>query len=227
MEENQVSKKDWAIGCGGCLGIIAILGIVLFLFMGCMADMTEDQKKEDNKQESKKEKDQKEIEETNKRLEEKAKKTEELNKKENNLKTDEKQNNDSSDKAMSVSDYKKEISSYRSQIQNAGSDLSDLSTEMNSKGMLTDVGKEKIDGVNMLLENSSFIIKGLKEEVIPPKKFADDHADLLEADEHYTQAMQHLDTFKSSEDTNDLDLALKELNEGTEIADIAIRNILN
>lgn len=213
MEENQVSKKDWAIGCGGCLGIIVILGIILFLFMGCMADMTEDQKKEDNKQESKKEKEQKEIEE--------------LNKKENNLKTDEKQNNDSSDKAMSVSDYKKEISSYRSQIQNAGSDLSDLSTEMNSKGMLTDVGKEKIDGVNMLLENSSFIIKGLKEEVIPPKQFADDHADLLKADEHYTQAMQHLDTFKSSEDTNDLDLALKELNKGTEIADIAIRNILN
>ncbi|WP_204254353.1 hypothetical protein [Mammaliicoccus sciuri] len=82
MEENKTNKNDWKYGCGGCLGIIVILGIVLFLFMGCMADMTEEQKKEDSKQESKREKEQKEIEETNKRLEEKAKKTEEENKKE-------------------------------------------------------------------------------------------------------------------------------------------------
>lgn len=85
MEENKTNKNDWLFGCGGCLGIIIILGLVLFLFMGCMADMTEEQKKEDSKQEKaekKKEDEQKEIDETNKRLEEKAKKTEEENKKE-------------------------------------------------------------------------------------------------------------------------------------------------
>lgn len=56
MKEDKKSKNDWLFGCGGCLGIIIILGLVLFLFMGCMADMTEEQEKEDKKQVSKEKK---------------------------------------------------------------------------------------------------------------------------------------------------------------------------
>lgn len=69
MSENkkEMSNKEFAIGC---IGLIAVLGLVLFLFMGCMAKMTEQDQPS---------KEQKEIEETNKRLEEKVKKTEKEN----------------------------------------------------------------------------------------------------------------------------------------------------
>lgn len=90
-EENKLEKKDWLFGCGGCLGIIFILGLVLFLFMGCMADMTEEQKKDDNKQLSEQEK----IEETNKRLEEKSKETEKSQEKEETKKKEKKKEKDS------------------------------------------------------------------------------------------------------------------------------------
>lgn len=66
MAENkkEMSNKEFAIGC---VGIILVLGLILFLFMGCMAKMTDEDQPS---------KEQKEIEETNKRLEEKAEKTE-------------------------------------------------------------------------------------------------------------------------------------------------------
>lgn len=63
MAENnkkEMSNKEFAIGC---LGLIVVLGLVLFLFMGCMAKMTE------NNEPTKQEK-------TDKRLKEKAEKTE-------------------------------------------------------------------------------------------------------------------------------------------------------
>lgn len=110
MEENKTNKNDWKYGCGGCLGIIVLLGIVLVLFMSCMANMTEEQ--EDNKQVSKQEKEQKEIEETNKRLEEKAKKTEEQNKKEKSKeeKFAEEQVNKDNESSNVEKDIKKRVS---------------------------------------------------------------------------------------------------------------------
>lgn len=92
MSENkkEMSNKEFAIGC---VGLIAVLGLVLFLFMGCMAKMTEEDQpsKED-----------KEIEETNKRLEEKAEKTE-------------KENSDKNEKAEKISET--DIEDFKDTVQ--------------------------------------------------------------------------------------------------------------
>lgn len=92
MSENkkEMSNKEFAIGC---VGLIAVLGLILFLFMGCMAKMTEEDQPS---------KEQKQIEETNKRLEEKAEKTE-------------KQNSDNNEKAKKISET--DIEDFKDTVQ--------------------------------------------------------------------------------------------------------------
>lgn len=83
MTENskkEMSNKEFAIGC---LGLIVVLGLILFLFMGCMAKMTE------NNEPTKQEK-------TDKRLKEKAENT----KKEQEKETSQSKKESKVDKSM-------------------------------------------------------------------------------------------------------------------------------
>ncbi|WP_330988700.1 hypothetical protein [Staphylococcus pseudintermedius] len=210
-------KDENKKGCLGCLGIIVLIVLV---FSGCSALFGDDEdkpKSETEKQtlkqvdvQEKKEKNEKEkakngVEETSKKIEDSKVET---------------------SKTMTEDEYKGVIRSYQMQIQLAGEDLQKLQYEMNDSGRLTNKGKDLVYAIYGSLDGADLILKGVKDNVVPPSKYENDHQNLLDANEHFQNAARSLEDFEQSENTDSLDNALTELNIATENADIDVRNIL-
>ncbi|MEJ7540354.1 MULTISPECIES: hypothetical protein [Staphylococcus intermedius group] len=220
-KKSENEKDENKKGCLGCLGIL----IVIFLVIGgCNALFNNDDESESdtNKQEKKKTKVEDEENKKEEKKEEKAKpkkEVEETSKKIEDSKVE-------TPKAMTEDEYKGVIRSYQMQIQLAGEDLQKLQYEINDNGRLTNKGKDLVYAIYGSLDGADLILKGVKDNVVPPSKYENDHQNLLDANEHFQNAARSLEDFEQSENTDSLDNALNELNIATENADIDVRNIL-
>lgn len=130
------------------------------------------------------------------------------------------------DKAMSTKEYDGIIRSYQAQIQLVGEDLVKLESEINDDGKTTTKGSDLLYAISGSLETSSIILNGAENEVVPPSKFEQDHKNLNEADSHFQNAAKQINDFEETGNPEDLNNALDQMQEGTDIADISIRNIL-
>lgn len=183
---------------GGCLGCLVIIVALFLLIGGCTMIFGDDEEKE--KEEAPKEKVEKTSEKTKRNIQDvKGPLTEE--------------------------EYQGVVKNYAMQIQLAGEDLAKLSNEMNDSGRTTNKGKDLIYAIYGSLDGADLILKGVNNNITPPAKYEQDHASLLEANSHFQNASESLKSFEESENTDDLNNALNELVEGTEIADISVRNV--
>ncbi|MCD8890956.1 hypothetical protein K2V52_03140 [Staphylococcus nepalensis] len=130
------------------------------------------------------------------------------------------------DKTMSVQEYQGVVRSYQSQIQLAGDDLMKLENEINDNGKTTNKGKDLLYAISGTLESSSLILDGAKNDVIPPSEFKQEHKNLKEADNYFQTAAKQINNFEETENPEDLNNALEQIQTGVDNADISIRNIL-
>ncbi|WP_268222150.1 hypothetical protein [Staphylococcus ureilyticus] len=130
------------------------------------------------------------------------------------------------DKTMSVEEYQGVVRSYQSQIQLAGEDLMKLENEINDNGKTTNKGKDLLYAISGALESSSLILDGAKNDVIPPSEFKQEHKNLKEADNYFQTAAKQINNFEETENPEDLNNALEQIQTGVDNADISIRNIL-
>lgn len=130
------------------------------------------------------------------------------------------------DKTMSVEEYQGVVRSYQSQIQLAGDDLMKLENEINDNGKTTNKGKDLLYAISGTLESSSLILDGAKNDVIPPSEFKQEHKNLKEADNYFQTAAKQINNFEETENPEELNNALEQIQTGVDNADISIRNIL-
>lgn len=202
---------------GGCLGCLVIIVVLFLLIGGCTMifgdEDEQDEPKEKVKQTSESKKEKQEKDNTKEKVKEASEKSK--------IKKDE------SPKPMTEEEYQGVVKSYISQIHLAGEDLEKLSYEMNGSGRTTNKGKDLIYAIYGSLDSADFLIKGPKDDVIPPKTFEQDHAEILEGNQHFQNASESFKAFEESEDPNDLNNALDEIKTATDIVDISVRNVLD
>lgn len=195
--------------------LITVLIVIIAIANLTNSAENEDEQKDDDKKQEHKQTDEKNKKEKNVKKKDVEKTGEKLEK--SNVKIP---------KAMTEDKYKDVIRSYQMQIQLTGEDLQKLEFEMNGNGRITNKGKDLVYAIYAGLDSADLILKGGKDKVIPPKKYENDHQNLLEANEHFQNAARSLENYEQTESTDSLDTAITELDIAVENADIDIKNIL-
>lgn len=188
---------------------VIVLAIIISPFMENKEFKSEEKEQMTANKEKKKEKTEKETTSKN-NTKDKSKAKD--NKKDNKTKNEsEEKQNDNKEK-----EYVKTVKSYQSQIQIIGDDLVKLLNEIDEHNQVSEEGDVLLSSIKTQLETASNTINNVNLEM--PKKYKQDHEDLLYADELINKGIKGV----SNNDNEGLD----NLEVGVSIADDAIKNVL-
>lgn len=206
--------KKWNKPARWIVTIVILLACVFAIFDNSEEKDNDIKTSEENKTSDKKEptskEDTKDDSKAKVNKEDKKIKEESKNKKDNNKKTTQ------GSMKSKQKEYVKTVKSYQAQIQIIGDDLVKLSNEIDDNNQITEDGKVILTSINTQLETATNTIND--KSIKPPKKYKQDHEDLLYADELINEGVQGM--------LNNDNEGFDSMEVGVSIADDAIKNIL-